>query len=49
MLNKKGLDEGGKLDWMNGKTKIPQEIETEEQNEEDQDYKQKLKALLDKK
>lgn len=48
LLNKKGLDDTAKFDWMSGKTKIPQAIGVEEQNEDDQDFKQKLKALLNK-
>jgi RNAse (barnase) inhibitor barstar len=47
LLAKKGLEVDGKFDWITKKAKIPQEIEFEEQ-EEEPDYKKKLKDILGK-
>lgn len=46
LLNKKGLELNNKFDWMTKNSKIPKELGYEEQEGEDQDYKEKLKALL---
>ncbi len=46
LLTKKGLELNNKFDWASGKVKIPKEITFEEQEDEDTDYKQKLKKLL---
>lgn len=46
LLQKKGLDPEGKFDWVTKKSKIPQMIEFEEANDDEPDYKKKLKDLL---
>ena len=46
LLTKKGYEDDGKFDWVTIKSKIPKEIGFEEDNEEDLDYKNKLKAIL---
>lgn len=46
LLNKKGLEVDNKFDWALKKSSIPKEITFEEQDDEDADYKKKLKALL---
>lgn len=48
LLNKKGLENNSKFDWLNKKNKLPKEIEYEEPSEEEQNYKEKLKALFNK-
>jgi casein kinase 1 len=46
LLSKKGLEDDKKFDWILKKSKIPKEITFEEQEDENVDYKDKLKALL---
>jgi hypothetical protein len=47
LLTKKGFECDNKFDWITKKTKIPRGIEYEEEDQEEQDYKQKLKAIFD--
>lgn len=46
LLVKKGLEHDNKFDWIRKKGGIPKEITFEEQEEEDTDYKQRIKKLL---
>mmetsp|Transcript_22268 Transcript_22268/g.24765 ORF Transcript_22268/g.24765 Transcript_22268/m.24765 type:complete len:81 (-) Transcript_22268:48-290(-) len=48
LLTKKGHEFDNKFDWIIKKSKIPKEITFEEQDDEDQDYKDRLKKLLGK-
>ena len=51
LSEKKGYDKEGKFDWINKKEKIPSGVEGggEENDDEEPDYKKKLKEILDKK
>lgn len=49
LLTKKGLDQEGKFDWVNKKNKLPKDVGygwEDDEEEEDLNYKDKLKALL---
>ena len=48
LLNKKGMENNSKFDWLSINTKIPREIASDEENDEKVDYKEKLKLLFDK-
>uniref|UniRef100_A0A7S3K6U0 Uncharacterized protein n=1 Tax=Euplotes crassus TaxID=5936 RepID=A0A7S3K6U0_EUPCR len=46
LLTKRGLEVDNKFDWIKKKGGIPKEITFEEEDEEDTDYKKRLKNLL---
>ena len=46
LLSKKGLEMDGRFDWITKKSKIPQEIDYDDNQEEAPDYKKKLMDIL---
>ena len=48
LLTKKGKEVDNKFDWIVKKPKMPKEITFEEQDDDDEDYKKRLKKLLGK-
>ena len=46
LTDKKGMEVDGKFDWITKKDKIPLGIENEEGDDEEPDYKKKLKEIL---